>query len=248
MLPANFFLVTFKSHDFLILNAYIICMVSRIILWHKWQFSISFLSKLSNEMLWIFIDQMCGFHLFHMWDTSILKKTMSHFHTRTRERFQSSISSSTLYLWSCFSSGVIFVSWSCSLLSFQSFSCQCVSIGLWMGSIWKNVSVFVLRLSSKSGPFGDLTTWPPHAAPQYHQHDSLMGKIGLAKKLYAFVLQKCFTDCNILFSTATLIFFFFKYMPIFANYVVQVLSGFTTQSKHNQREHCKWPLKSKVRP
>lgn len=43
-------------------------------------------------------------------------------------------------------------------------------------------------------------------------------------------------------------FFFFKYMPIFANYVVQVLSGFTTQSKHNQREHCKWPLKSKVRP
>lgn len=36
--------------------------------------------------------------------------------------FQSSIGSSTLYLWSCFSSGVIFVLWSCSLLSFHSLS------------------------------------------------------------------------------------------------------------------------------
>ncbi len=107
---------------------------------------------------------------------------------------------------------------------------------------------FCFEAELKSGPFGDLTTWPPHAAPQYHQHDSLMGKIGLAKNWYAFVLQKCFTDCNFLFSTATMIFF--KYMPIFAHYVVQVqvLSGFTTQSKHNQREHCKWPLKSKVSP
>lgn len=56
-------------------------------------------------------------------------------------------------------------------------------VGFWMGSIWKNFSVFVLRLSSESGTFGDLSTWPPYVAPQYHQHYSVMGKIGLAKNL-----------------------------------------------------------------
>lgn len=106
--------------------------------------------------------------------------------------FQSSIASLNLLPLICYSSGVIFVPIFLSPFIPQPFSCHCSSLGFWMGSIWKNVSVFVLWLSSKSGPFGDFSTWPPYVAPQYHQHYSVMGKIGLAKNLLHDLLCICF--------------------------------------------------------
>lgn len=148
---------------------------------------------MSNEKLWIFIDQRCGFHLFHRWDTSILIKTSLILTPEPVSVFQSSIGSSTLYLWSCFSSGVIFVSWSCSLLSFHSLSLINVyPLGFeWVA--YGKMSLFLFWGWAQSQDHLVISpSWPPHAAPQYHQHDSLMGKIGLEKELICICFAKMF--------------------------------------------------------
>jgi len=122
------------------------------------------------------------YHLVHRWDTSVLKN-ISLLTPEPVSVFQSIIASSNPLPLIGYCNEVIFVPIFSLPFTPQSFTCHCLSRGFRMGSIWKNVSVFVLRLSSKSGTFGDLNTWPPYVAPQYHQHYSVMGKIGLAKNL-----------------------------------------------------------------
>lgn len=147
---------------------------------------------MSNKKSWIFIDQRCWYHLVHRWDTSYVLKNISLLTPEPVSVFQSIIASSNPLPLICYSSG-LFLCLYFYCLSLHSLSLVIVCpVGFWMGSIWKNVSVFVLRLSSKSGTFGDLSTWPPYVAPQYHQHYSVMGKIGLAKNLLHDLICICF--------------------------------------------------------
>ncbi len=178
---------------------------------------------------------MCGFHLFHRWDTSILKIKTCLIFTPEPVRVSRAVLAARPSTFDRASPAELFLC-RALVLSFHS-SLSLVNVYP-LGFEWVaygKVSLFLFWGWAQSQ---DHLVISPH--DHHTQHPSTTNMIRSWGKL---VWQRI--DMHLFCKNASQIvisyfrpqhWFFFKDMPIFANYVVQVLSGFTTQSKHKTRE------------